>query len=987
MNCTQNEEFAMDTFAQIAAGGIQGRLDELTIPSPVMLPDNHVTLSPSDVQPTHLPEKMRTAAQLQAALAEKRRWATPFLQNHAPNLESCREVISLREFRYQKADDAHWQTVTVPHYGGPLGAARVVYETCFKLPALNGRRAFIVINGADYKTAVYVNGQMTGTHEGFFATFEFDITDYVTEGENTLTIRLENDYVMLGSRGEDDPTTFFGDKIYAATGPGYDDTALGWHHCPPGMGLLDTVEVQLRAPVFLNDVFARTLDAEMEFWIEAGSSLYQPQNVSFAVSIYGQNLHQVVVEHLEFVPSTGKKLGLGDTFTEVNARREGTLNAMLPQPCYKGRNLYKLRIPAKDLKWWSPEEPWLYQIQVKLKDENGNVLDTICRQFGRRTFTQDLQSDVKGMFYLNGKAIRLRGTNTMGFEQQDVMRGDYDQLIDDILLGKLCNMNFWRITQRPVQKQVYDYCDRLGLMVQTDLPMFGGLRRHQFCEAVRQAEEMERHIRSHPSCILVTYINEPFPNANNMPNINLEREELEKFFDAADIVVRLNNPDRVIKHVDGDYDPPSETLPDNHCYPMWYNGHGIDIGRLHKGYWMPVKPGWYYGCGEFGCEGLENWKLMQDAYPAKWLVHPGEAETDWDPARIVGAQTANFYHFFYDRPETPQEWVEKSQDFQRIATRMMTEAFRRDDRMITFAIHLFIDAFPSGWMKTIMDCRRTPKPAFFAYRDALEPLMISLRADKTHFFGGETAKAEGWLCNDSRIEGEYVMRFELVMDGRVLASAEQKAVLQPNCARCHSVAEFRLPVVQQRTSVWLRGILMDGSKCMAWNELEYVVLPACGELFPMRVRCVDAVTAEDLAAVENGETLWIDKPSEGVYHVGSFDFRVKVSGMAPMHFASPKTGHAWVEGFRQEDFRHWYSAREDCIAPLADCTVTAKGFHPVLISRNLGSDGKWQPESVLCEHTFGKGRIVLSEISYEQMLDNPAGCIILSRISGKGNIR
>ena len=57
------------------------------------------------------------------------------------------------------------------------------------------------------------------------------------------------------------------------------------------------------------------------------------------------------------------------------------------------------------------------------------------------------------MFFLNGRPIRLRGANTMGFEQQDVMRGDDAQLIDDILLAKLCHMNFWRITQRPVQQK------------------------------------------------------------------------------------------------------------------------------------------------------------------------------------------------------------------------------------------------------------------------------------------------------------------------------------------------------------------------------------------------------------------------------------------------------------------------------------------------------------------------------------------------------
>ena len=33
-------------------------------------------------------------------------------------------------------------------------------------------------------------------------------------------------------------------------------------------------------------------------------------------------------------------------------------------------------------------------------------------------------------------------------------------------------MNFLRFTQRPVQKEIYEYCDMLGLLNQTDLPLF-----------------------------------------------------------------------------------------------------------------------------------------------------------------------------------------------------------------------------------------------------------------------------------------------------------------------------------------------------------------------------------------------------------------------------------------------------------------------------------------------------------------------------------
>lgn len=970
----------MDNFAQIAKNGIQGRHELLQTPEPSALPNHTFELVSCEAEPTPLPPHMHTREELQTALEEKRRWAQPFLQDVAPELKSLRTSQTISHFDWKKQQDKEWKKVTLPHYEGPLGNASTTYKTTFYVSELCGRRAFLVIAGADYKAAVFVNGRLVGTHEGFFATFEFDVTELIHPGENELVIELQNDYVMQGSVSEEDPVSRFGDKIYAATGPGYDDPAFGWHHCPPGMGILEPIRLELRSETFISEIFARTLEHEIEFWIEATGCSYEPQNVSFELSVYGQNLSQTVVEHLPFVPSTGKELGLGDTFTEAKARREGTLNASLPLPCYKGRNLYKIRIPADSMRWWSPAEPWLYQAQLTLKDADGRVLDTLTQQFGRRRFTQDIESEPKGMFYLNGDPIRLRGANTMGFEQQDVMRGDDAQLIDDILLGKLCNMNFLRLTQRPVQRRIYEICDRLGMLIQTDLPLFGCIRRHKFCEVVRQAEEMERHIRRHACCVLVSYINEPFPNANNLPSMNLERPELEQFFDAADIVVHLSNPDRVIKHVDGDYDPPNKLLPDSHCYPMWYNGHGIDIGELHKGYWMPVKPGWYYGCGEFGCEGLEDWDLMKEAYPADWLVRDGETEADWDPARIVRQQTSDFYHFFYDRPDTAQQWVCQSQSFQTLATRMMTEAFRRDDRMVTFAIHLFIDAWPSGWMKTIMDSRRNPKPAFFAYRDALAPVLVSLRADKTIFFGGETAKAEGWLCNDTPKDSRCRMRYELVQDGTVISSYEEAAALQPCHSYCAGVAKLRLPEVQKRTAAVLRAMLLDeNGDCIAWNQLDFTVLPKCPEPAKMRVRKIEEVTAEDLAAVQNGEILWVDKPAAGDYTLGSLHLHVWESGMSPYHFASTKTGHPWVQGFEPADFRHWYSSKTDRITALADCTVRAEGFDPVLISRNLDENGQWVPASLLCERKQGKGRIILSQISYDQMLDNPAGRILLSQ--------
>ena len=78
----------------------------------------------------------------------------------------------------------------------------------------------------DYRALVYVNGNFAGEHEGFFAPFEMDVTDYLDYGfgkTQELIIECRNDYTILGTGPVLD-----GDKIYAATGPGWDDPETGF---------------------------------------------------------------------------------------------------------------------------------------------------------------------------------------------------------------------------------------------------------------------------------------------------------------------------------------------------------------------------------------------------------------------------------------------------------------------------------------------------------------------------------------------------------------------------------------------------------------------------------------------------------------------------------------------------------------------------------------------------------------------------------------
>ncbi|MCK4999283.1 MAG: hypothetical protein KAS23_07105, partial [Anaerohalosphaera sp.] len=644
-----------DVFAQIAVQRLESRSKDLAEPKPLPVPKKQLPLLKTDKPTGFKPQrKMATPAQLDRKLQQLRRKYSRYMKDLAPALRDHRISMPLDKFNWRQQTESDienfanvldgrgkWQKVTIPHYGPPLGRAVTYYRTNFKVTQkmLVKGAVFACFDGVDYKADVFINNSYVGSHEGFFAPFEFEFSQQARVGNNTIVIKVENDVPMGGFCAPDGQSS--GHKIYAATGCGYDDPELGWHHCPPGMGIYQPVRIEARSQLFISDVFVRPIpdSNRAEAWVEIGNCATNDTSVTLKLSLYGQNFKKTVFKEIIYNPQTTQIRGHGDVDQFTSPCVD---NLMGP-----GINYLRVPIEIPDHRKWEPDEPWLYQLQVKLMNDKKKIVDTAKQQFGMRTFVQDENSQPKGKFYLNGCEIRLRGANTMGHLQQCVMRNDDDQLRDDILLAKICNMNFLRLTQRPVQKKIYEYCDRLGMMTQTDLPLFGVLSRNQLIEAVRQSEEMERLIRPHASSIMVSYINEPYPNATGKPHRFLIRQELEDFFDMASKIIRQANPDRVIKYCDGDYDPPApEGMPDNHCYCGWYIGHGLDLGKLNRGYWIPVKRNWHYGCGEFGSEGLDPYNTMKKYYPKKWL--PKSADAPWTPGAIVKAQSERFHYLWYE---------------------------------------------------------------------------------------------------------------------------------------------------------------------------------------------------------------------------------------------------------------------------------------------------------------------------------------------------
>ncbi|MCK5738347.1 hypothetical protein KAH55_04165, partial [bacterium] len=413
---------------------------------------------------------------------------------------------------------------------------------------------------------------------------------------------------------------------------------------------------------------------------------------------------------------------------------------------------------------------------------------------------------------------------------------------------------------------------------------------------------------------------------------------------------------------------------------------------------------------------LERESVMRRYYPKHWLPQDEVAEKDWDPNQIVNAQSGRFHYMWFDTQDTLTDWISASQVHQQWATRLMTEAFRRDDRMNTFAIHLFIDAFPAGWMKTIMDVERQPKPAYFAYRNALKPLMVSVRSDRWAYESGESITADAWICNDThQIHKKTRLNYFLEIDGKMVQSGQAAAKISTCTSVCQGQLRFQAPAVKKRTMAKMfLGLVAESGDILADTEYEITLFPATENKELPQTFCLGRI-AEQLAAeldlprattpghagvilisdrteftllekevkqaVSQGAKAIFLELSVGTHTINGNTIDVKACGMNPRHFVSRKTGHALVRDLAPNDFRLWYDAAENCITPILHTTFSAKGWTPILTSGNGGWAEEWYPALAAAERIDGHGVWRICQLKLAGRIEgNPTAALFAQRL-------
>lgn len=324
----------------------------------------------------------------------------------------------------KKETDAYDGTILVPFspesmlsgVGKTLKPGQYLhYRKSFQLPdGFIKRRVLLHFGAVDQECDVYLNGHRLGSHEGGYLPFTFDITEYLEE-ENTITMAVtDHTEFRPHARGKQ--------KLVNNSG-------MSSLFYTPQSGIWKTV------------------------WLES-----VPEEYISALKI--TPLFDRKTVKIRTMASDGAK----DRKIQIRVLSDGTQIAET-----EGNTGSDINIPIPDMIPWSPDRPFLYDLEVICGE------DQVRSYFGMRKYSVERDSNGILRFYLNNQPFFFNGVLDQGYWPDGLMTAPSDEaLIYDIEKLKEYGFNTIRKHIKIEPERFYYHCDRLGMVVWQDMPNGGG---------------------------------------------------------------------------------------------------------------------------------------------------------------------------------------------------------------------------------------------------------------------------------------------------------------------------------------------------------------------------------------------------------------------------------------------------------------------------------------------------------------------------------
>ena len=274
-----------------------------------------------------------------------------------------------------------------------------------------GKSILLHFQAVDYDATVWANGREVGRHRGGFTPFTCDLSRVVKAGESVLIVVRARD-----ENGSPQPR-------------GKQSTRFAPHSCfyTRTTGIWQTVWLEpvarcaFKRPRITPDLAAGAFHLELPLMD----------------SVAGSEIHAILKDQ-------------NGVIATANCRADLDMAPRL-----------SLEIPPEKQRPWSTEDPHLYDIELRLCDREGNVLDLVTSYAGLRGIS------IQGKkIKLNGKTVFQRLVLDQGYYPDGVMTAPTDEaLIQDITLSMEAGFNGARLHQKVFEERFLYHADRLGYLV------------------------------------------------------------------------------------------------------------------------------------------------------------------------------------------------------------------------------------------------------------------------------------------------------------------------------------------------------------------------------------------------------------------------------------------------------------------------------------------------------------------------------------------
>ncbi|MGP0020548.1 MAG: glycoside hydrolase family 2 protein [Candidatus Sulfotelmatobacter sp.] len=442
-----------------------------------------------------------------------------------------------------------WQTVTVPHtwqVEAALADYRGLawYRRTFDLPprAESPKEVAVRVEfEAVFHTAtVWINGQLAGEHaRKGYAAFTLDITSLLQWGRtNTIAVRVDsafNQHMVPRGRSSD------------------------WAH---DGGIFRPVRLLITPKTFVERV---DVEAVPDLARRDGKLTITAHIRNTSAEAWNGKATFRVAQECE--PLTV----LTDSSEKSFPIRPGDVETLT------------LRATLPNAKLWHFDHPHLYRLDFSIADAHSEHCFTTA--FGvRKLEVRD------GAFYLNGERVRLMGVERMaGSNPEFGMAEPVEWIAHDHADMKHLNCIFTRV-HWPQDKRVLDYCDRHGILMQTEVPAwgpdtFGGMTTEPDADimenALEQLREMIARDFNHPSVVVWGLCNEI--EGQNSPAYQFAKRLLEE--------AKRLDPGRLCSYASNSLDTTPQRdvaglmdfIEANEYYGTWAPGTAADAARYLDG--------------------------------------------------------------------------------------------------------------------------------------------------------------------------------------------------------------------------------------------------------------------------------------------------------------------------------------------------------------------------------------------------------------------